>query len=62
MTPSHHETHDAAGVWAPCATCWGQRRLLTPCADGGLVPSTCPACLGVGERLADGDQVPAAAP
>ena len=62
MTPRHHESHDSAGVWAPCATCWGQRRLLTACADGGLVPSACPACLGVGERLADGDQVVAAAP
>jgi hypothetical protein len=59
MTPRHHEAHDAPGVWVPCATCWGQRRLLTAAADGGLVPTTCPGCLGVGERLADGDQVPA---
>ncbi len=62
MTPRHHETHDAAGVWVPCATCWGQRRLLTAAADGALVPTTCPGCLGVGERLAGSDQVPAPTP
>ena len=62
MTPRHHETHDAAGVWTPCGTCWGQRRLLTVGADGSLFPGICPACLGVGERLADVDQLPAAAP
>lgn len=58
----HHEPGGAPGVWVSCATCWGQRRLLTPSPDGGLVPSTCPGCLGVGERLADGDQVPTRTP
>jgi hypothetical protein len=60
MTWHHHEPH-GDGVWVPCATCWGQRRLLTASAGGGLVPTTCPGCLGVGERLAGGDQVPAPA-
>jgi hypothetical protein len=60
MTPHDHE-HRADGVWVPCATCWGQRRLLTARAGGGLVARTCPGCMGVGERLADGDHVPAPA-
>lgn len=62
MTPHHHEHHSAPGVWVPCATCWGQRRLLTASGGGGLVPTTCPACLGLGERLADGGGVPAPIP
>jgi hypothetical protein len=37
--------------WVSCPTCWGQRRLLEQTADGaGLVPVTCPDCLGIGER------------
>lgn len=37
-------------VWAPCGVCAGQRRLLEPARNGeGLVPRTCPMCLGVGE-------------
>jgi hypothetical protein len=43
----------SAGVWEPCATCWGQRRILSPAGNGeGLVPVTCPGCFGVGERPA----------
>lgn len=45
----------------PCATCWGQRRLLMAAAGGGLAPTTCPGCLGVGERLANSAQVAAPA-
>jgi hypothetical protein len=34
---------------APCATCWGQGRLLEPARNGeGLVPVACEACLGTG--------------
>jgi hypothetical protein len=59
----HGHAHHGSGVWVPCATCWGQRRLLTaPAGGGALIPTTCPGCLGVGERLADGDPVPVAAP
>lgn len=33
----------------PCGHCWGQRRILTPAANGeGLVPVPCPACGGTG--------------
>lgn len=43
-------------AWAPCPTCWGQRRILEPARNGeGLVAVACQGCLGVGER-------PAAAP
>jgi hypothetical protein len=43
-------------VWAPCPTCWGQRRILelVAAANGEgdlLVPRSCPGCLGVGEVL-----------
>ena len=38
---------DAA--WSPCATCWGQRRIYEDRNGEGLVPLTCPGCLGVGE-------------
>ena len=63
MTRHHHESHGDVGVWVTCATCWGQRRLLTASGGGaGLVPTTCPGCLGVGERLAGGDHVPAPTP
>lgn len=54
-------TLDHRGIWIPCGTCWGQRRLLTPDADGHLTPTPCPICLGVGERLLGGDEVPAPA-
>lgn len=54
-TPRDHD-----GVWVPCGTCWGQRRLYVAPADGGrLAARTCPSCMGLGERLSGGDQVPA---
>jgi len=40
-------------VWAPCATCWGQRRIYEDLNGEGLVPCTCPTCLGLGETIAD---------
>lgn len=59
---THTSPHDRDGVWIPCGTCWGQRRLYREAAGSGrLVAHTCPSCMGVGERLADGDQVPARA-
>lgn len=39
-------------IWVPCATCWGQRRIYENPNGEGLVPCTCPTCLGLGERLA----------
>ncbi len=44
-------TTPAPAVWAPCPTCWGQRRIYVNHNDEGLVPHTCPACLGIGETL-----------
>ena len=46
-----------AVTWAPCPTCWGQRRIWTrtPAANGEgmiLVASACASCLGVGEVAA----------
>lgn len=38
-------------VWAPCPTCWGQRRIYADRNGEGLVPHACPSCLGLGERL-----------
>jgi hypothetical protein len=38
--------------WAPCPTCWGQRRIYQDRNGEGLVPDTCPGCLGLGEILA----------
>lgn len=42
--------------WAPCPTCWGQRRIWerTQAANGEgsiLVATTCSGCVGVGEVL-----------
>jgi anti-sigma regulatory factor (Ser/Thr protein kinase) len=37
--------------WASCPTCWGQRRIFEDRNGGGLVPDTCPGCLGLGEIL-----------
>jgi hypothetical protein len=42
--------------WAPCPTCWGQRRIWTPVeAPNGegpvLVAVSCPGCLGIGEVI-----------
>ncbi|HMN99665.1 MAG TPA: hypothetical protein PKD59_09640 [Miltoncostaeaceae bacterium] len=56
----HHSDGDAR--WVPCGTCWGQRRLWSPDADGALHAEACPTCLGLGERLLGGDQVPAPTP
>jgi hypothetical protein len=44
------------GIWVPCPTCWGQRRILEPVAAANgegdlLVAMPCPACLGVGDVL-----------
>ncbi|MGD9694244.1 MAG: hypothetical protein AB7V42_01110 [Thermoleophilia bacterium] len=51
--PQHPTGSGALAVWAPCATCWGQRRILTAGPDHGdaLVAVTCPTCLGIGEHL-----------
>ena len=57
MTP-HRTEHADGPVWITCATCWGQRQLLIE-SHGRLEPTPCPTCLGVGERLSGGDQVPA---
>ena len=40
-----------APSWAPCPTCWGQRRIFEDRNGEGLVPGTCPGCLGLGEIL-----------
>jgi hypothetical protein len=40
-----------SATWEPCATCWGQRRILEDRNGEGLVPCTCPTCLGLGERI-----------
>ena len=39
-------------IWRPCPTCWGQRRIYENPNGEGLVPRTCPSCLGVGESIA----------
>jgi hypothetical protein len=56
----HHMEHD--GVWVPCGTCWGQRRLWSEDLAGALRAAPCPVCLGLGERLQGGDPVPAPTP
>lgn len=38
-------------IWIPCAMCWGQRRIFEDLDGEGLVPCTCPSCLGLGEHL-----------
>jgi hypothetical protein len=58
---THHHT-DGDAHWVPCGTCWGQRRLWSPAPDGALRADTCPSCLGLGELLHGGDQVPATTP
>jgi hypothetical protein len=40
-----------SATWAPCPTCWGQRRIFEDRNGEGLVPCTCSACLGLGERI-----------
>jgi hypothetical protein len=46
----------AVPAWAPCPTCWGQRRVWEPVAaangEGAVYhATTCPGCLGIGERM-----------
>lgn len=54
MNTTTIETTDfAPAIWAPCATCWGQRRIYEDRNGEGLVPCTCPTCLGLGERIVD---------
>jgi hypothetical protein len=36
-------------VWAPCPTCWGQRRIVCRPEGRGWELVTCYGCLGVGE-------------
>ena len=57
MTPKPSPTatvtieDQATRPWAPCPTCWGQRRIFAPAANGeGLIPHPCPVCLGRGYR------------
>ena len=38
-------------IWTPCPTCWGQRRIFENPNGEGLVPHTCPSCLGLGEQI-----------
>lgn len=38
-------------IWAPCAWCWGQRRIFEQLDGEALVPYRCPGCLGLGEQL-----------
>lgn len=47
---------EATRHWAPCPTCWGQRRIWSrveaPNGEGPvLVAATCSGCLGIGEVL-----------
>ncbi len=54
VTPKVLGSAAPAFVWAPCPTCWGQRRILEAVAaengDGDLLAARlCPGCLGVGE-------------
>ena len=42
--------------WRTCPHCWGQRRVWTAEEAGNgegtvLVPSACPACMGIGDVL-----------
>lgn len=45
------QTWTSLATWEPCATCWGQRRIFEDRNGEGLVPCTCPGCLGIGERV-----------
>lgn len=56
LEPNHnhalrpHRDLTPTSVWVPYGVCAGQRRLFEPARNGeGLVPRTCPMCLGVGE-------------
>jgi hypothetical protein len=46
-----------AVTWAPCPTCWGQRRIWirgeAPNGEGAvLTPVACYGCMGIGEVAA----------
>jgi hypothetical protein len=49
MTPLSAHLSVIDLTWRQCATCWGQRRIYEDRNREGLVPFTCPGCLGVGE-------------
>ena len=51
MTPTAVGVDAAPVIWSPCPTCWGQRRVYEDLNGEGLVPCTCPSCLGIGERI-----------
>ena len=46
-------------VWAPCPTCWGQRRIACRPEGQGWELVTCYGCLGVGEVLQPARETPA---
>lgn len=46
-------------VWAPCPTCWGQRRIMCRPEGRGYELVACFGCLGVGEVLQPARDVPA---
>jgi len=51
MNPSPNAADTERAAWSPCSTCWGQRRIYEDRNGEGLVPLTCPTCLGLGEQL-----------
>ena len=53
MSTAIEITPSPTAIWAPCATCWGQRRIYEDRNGEGLVPCTCPTCLGLGEGIVD---------
>ncbi len=44
-------TSTTTAQWRPCPICWGQRRIYQDRNGEGLVPQTCPTCIGLGEQL-----------
>jgi hypothetical protein len=46
LTP---DTPETPMVWAPCPTCWGQRRIVCRPEGRRYELVTCYGCLGVGE-------------
>lgn len=46
-------------VWAPCPTCWGQRRIVCRPEGRGYELVTCYGCLGVGEVPQPAREIPA---
>ena len=51
MSPTTIIQIPPALTWVQCPTCWGQRQIFEDMNGEGLVPCTCPECLGLGERL-----------